>query len=111
MIYIPYKWVVLEFNNNGEVIRKVFAGWHGGFADGDSWRMNSGITEVIETDDMYIFKGYSGSEYHCLKTSHGMSSYMNSIFTSFERQIAEREVSDGAVSMRIVNKDYNSIYS
>lgn len=105
MIYTPDKWVVLEFNNNGEIIRKVFAGWYGGWMQEDSWRMNSGITEVVETDKMYIFKGYSGSEYHCHKSAHGMSGYMASLYESFETQVAERFISDGNITLRIIDKE------
>lgn len=48
---------------------KVLIGWSGGYADGDSWRMNSGIKSWEEFDDHYLFHGYSGSAYKCNKGS------------------------------------------
>lgn len=105
MIYTPDKWVVLQFNHNGEITHKVLGGWYGGYLGGDSWRMNSGITEVIDSNDIFIFKGYSGSEYHCNKTAYGMSGLMSSTYASFERQISERDiVKDGDVSMEIIEE-------
>ena len=49
---------------------RLLVGSSGGYLDGDSWRVNSGITEVNETDNYYYFKGSSGSEYRCSKESY-----------------------------------------
>lgn len=90
--YIPDRWIVLEFDYSGEIIRKVFAGWYGGFANGDSWKLNSGITKVIDDVKTFTFEGYSGSSYICNKESYGMSGYMSSILDSWYKQIAEEKV-------------------
>ena len=67
--YRPDNWVVLKFNGDDPHYR-VLAGWSGGYTTGDSWRMNSGITEVEETEEYYCFKGSSGSTYRCDKDSY-----------------------------------------
>ena len=71
----PHVWVVVKITNTStdkhQPIYKVFASWRGGYLDGDSWKMNSGIKSVEETDTHYIFHGYSGSEYHCNKRYYG----------------------------------------
>ena len=59
--YTPDAWVVLEFEYSGEVIRKVFAGWYGGYTTGDSWKLSSGITKVEYEGDIILFHNYSGS--------------------------------------------------
>ena len=67
--YRPDNWVVLKFKGDDPHYR-VLAGWSGGYTTGDSWRMNSGITEVEETKDYYYFSGSSGSTYRCGKGSY-----------------------------------------
>ena len=80
MSYIPDTWVVLEIKSKDtEPIRKLFAGWYGGFANGDEWRLNSGITETIDCGDYYEFYGYSGSVYSCYKNNQKMSVYQEGI--------------------------------
>lgn len=73
----PHGWVIVKitdtFTDEHPPIYKVFASWRGGYVDGDSWRMNSGIKSVEETDTHFIFHGYSGSEYHCDKRYYGHS--------------------------------------
>ena len=77
--YTPDNWVVLKFTQQGQigntgygrkekVFYKVLGGWSGGYLSGDSWRLNSGIVDVEETTDSFIFIGNSGSRYICDKT-------------------------------------------
>lgn len=57
---------------------RVFGSWRGGYLDGDSWRLNSGIVSYEERDEGYIkFIGGSGSVYHVRKTSEGIHSPYN----------------------------------
>ena len=67
--YTPDNWVVVKVKGDDPHYR-VLAGWSGGYLDGDSWRMNSGITEVNASDDYFYFKGSSGSDYRCGKGSY-----------------------------------------
>lgn len=67
-IYYPDCWVVLKLSQG----YKVLAGWSGGYLDGDSWRMNSGITHVEEKDDRFTFYGVTGSLYVCYKGLYGL---------------------------------------
>lgn len=68
--YLPDNWVVLKITYKSKTVYKVLAGWSGGYLDGDSWKMNSGIWEVKEDDNYYYFYGYSGSCYRCNKESY-----------------------------------------
>ena len=70
--YHPDSWVVLKVKAGKGTFPfyKVLAGWSGGYLDGDSWRMNSGITEVKEDGDYYEFYGSSGSCYRCHKEQY-----------------------------------------
>lgn len=69
MTYIPDIWVFVEIYNpdTQEIIYKVLAGWYGGFTQANSWRLNSGITEIIEHENYYEVIGGSGSVYYCHK--------------------------------------------
>ena len=67
--YNPDNWVVIKMNGDDPHYR-VLAGWSGGYLDGDSWRMNSGITRVEDAGDCYNFYGSTGSCYSCYKESY-----------------------------------------
>ena len=90
-VYNPSCWIVLEFDGgSGEPpLRKVFAGWYGGYLNGDSWKLSSGITDTKEFDDRYEFENYSGSVYVCRKDSERMSGYMTQIYSGFVKQVDE----------------------
>lgn len=67
--YTPDNWVVIKYKGDDPHYR-VLVGWSGGYLDGDSWRMNSGIVRVEETEHAFLFYGASGSCYEGLKTAY-----------------------------------------
>jgi len=69
MVYIPDNWVVIKYKGD-DPHHRIFAGWSGGYATGDSWRMNSGIVRVEEDEHLFLFYGASGSCYECNKQSY-----------------------------------------
>jgi len=77
MNYNPDYWQVIKIASPEKgPIYKVFATWIGGFDKGESWKLNSGITEVRFNEPPYIdFVGWSGSIYtvvnydSCYRTS------------------------------------------
>ena len=74
--YNPDKWMVIKITgNDSPPVYKVFACWTGGYLDGDSWKLNSGITKVTEKTDYYFFDGSSGSTYACRKGMYGATGY------------------------------------
>lgn len=77
--YTPDRWQIVLVQTDNTSIKKVFAGWYGGYASGDSWKLSSGIIGTKEFEDRYEFLNYSGSLYTCYKTNQGMSSYMVNI--------------------------------
>lgn len=91
--YTPDRWVMIEISSpDTDPTRKILAGWYGGFAQGDSWKINSGITETREFEDRFEFDGYSGSTYVCYKQSEGLSNYMLSVLSSFQEQGKDKGV-------------------
>ena len=101
--YNPDKWVMLKFNHNGKEVYKVLASWYGGYARGDSWKLNSGVTKIEEDGDLYCFHGSSGSVYVCHKKTYGMSAYTMGILASFENQVDEIE----GVTLELLPEDTN----
>jgi hypothetical protein len=91
--YTPDRWVIVEINSKEHgKIRKVLGSWYGGFGGSDSWRMNSGIEEVIDQGKYYDVVGYSGSIYKCYKNSEGMSSYTNMIFNQYKKDLEDNNM-------------------
>ena len=69
----PNSWVIIKITGtNSEPLYKVLAGWAGGYLDGTSWQLNSGIVKVEEDGDYLLFTGYSGSVYRCHKDGYGI---------------------------------------
>ena len=111
--YRPDNWVVIKFTqqvksgNTGygrteKVFYKVLGGWPGGYLDGDSWRMNSGIVDVEETTDSFIFIGGSGSRYICDKTQECLRMNTAGIW----KQIQDAaEASGGNVKVELMELD------
>lgn len=77
--YIPDKWLILEITPDDESTPylRVFGTWAGGYLSGDSWRINSGVTEITQDDDYYYFHGASGSVYNCHKSGYGVAGASN----------------------------------
>ena len=67
--YRPDNWVVIKITGDDPHYR-ILAGWSGGYATGDSWRINSGITAVDDVENAFMFKGSTGSVYTCGKESY-----------------------------------------
>lgn len=90
-MYSPDKWVVLRITQtDGEVWFRLFAGWYGGYASGDSWRANSGITKIVDKGELYEVYGESGSCYYCYKTAEGLSGYMDSVLYGYQQSALEQ---------------------
>lgn len=75
--YTPSGWSFLKIKVYGQdnTIVKVFGSWSGGYLSGDSWRVNSGVTKIEESDREYIVSGYSGSQYILSKTVNHITAY------------------------------------
>jgi hypothetical protein len=74
--YTPDSWELVKITGTDPHYR-VFGSWSGGYLDGDSWRLNSGIVMVEEEDDYYLFHGHTGSVYQCHKETYGIRSPYN----------------------------------
>jgi hypothetical protein len=85
--YHPDSWVILKITNEGVTYYKVLAGWYGGYTNGDSWQINSGITSVDKVDGIYEFYGYSGSVYFCNEKTERLTGLTASILESYQKDM------------------------
>ena len=90
MEYHPDRWLMLRFSKDQVIFYKVFASWAGGYLDGDSWKLNSGVTQLKETETHYFFVGFSGSVYKCGKKSYGSTGYGYGVLSSFMTKALEQ---------------------
>ena len=87
--YTPDNWVVIKLKGEDPHYR-VLAGWSGGYTTGDSWRMNSGITKVIEEDDHWLFIGSSGSTYACHKDKYCLRMNNAHVWDTLQKNHADK---------------------
>ena len=98
--YYPDRWAIVHITSpDHEPIDKVVGSWYGNFTGGDSWRMNSGIEKVVETENVYEVHGYSGSIYYCKKGCQGMSAYTEMVMNNMATQLEE----GGRGMMRVID--------
>lgn len=97
--YQPDRWVVIHIKPTEECTRKaeehyrVFGMWYGGYAHGDSWRMNSGIVRVEEDELFYYFHGETGSVYTCRKSGYGFTPYGYNVFSDIIKRSFALDIS------------------
>ncbi len=96
----PDNWILLEIDNGKDKkYHKVLAGWSGGYLDGDSWKLNSGIEKVEENmEGYYDFIGSSGSVYRCHKNQEmvrmNIGGVLSSLLKEYPDIIKEVEMGD-----------------
>ena len=78
----PDRWVVVKITaKDADPIYKVLGSWYGGYLGENSWKLNSGISEVKDNEHHISFHGYSGSVYECNKYSYGMSALSSGVLS------------------------------
>lgn len=88
-IYMPDGYVFLLINNE---IVKVFCAWSGGFAQADSWRINSATESIVEKKDCYLVYGYSGSLYRLSKSGGHINSYCQGVLNKILKEDVVKQI-------------------
>ena len=98
-MYTPDNWVIVKISRPEGVVHKVLAGWSGGYLNGDSWRMNSGIVRAETKGDYTLFYGQSGSVYKCHKDAQSLSALTAGVYKDLFQQAIRQgitvEIVDG----------------
>lgn len=84
--YNPNRWMLIKITGPDPHYR-VFGSWSGGYLDGDSWRMNSGVVRYEEDENYFDFFGSSGSCYRCNKQSYGSNMFGWSVAKNYEDKL------------------------
>lgn len=91
--YTPDKWVVIKIEGKDiPLTYKVFACWYGGYLNGDSWKMNSGIKKVSKKKNCWYFEGFSGSTYECHKERYGTNMYGGGVMQNIIEKAKEQDI-------------------
>jgi hypothetical protein len=91
-VYTPDNWVIVKITHPNYVIHKVLAGWSGGYFEGNSWRMNSGIVRASEKGNYIFFYGQSGSIYKCHKDAERLSNATAGVYNTLVEQGKQKGV-------------------
>lgn len=89
-MYTPDRWTILRMQSKDDSCYKILAGFYGGFAEADSWKLSSSTVEVLDKGDYYEFVQYSGSSYICRKNSEGMSLLTKGLVDYWIDQISDK---------------------
>lgn len=101
--YAPDTWSILLFDSpTYGKIHKVFGGWYGGFTQGDSWKLSSGMKDLVDEWDFYSSLQESGSIYQLYKNSEKLSGYQLGILAGWKGQMQEQ----GGSVVIVDAKDY-----
>lgn len=85
--YKPDVWVAIKIKRSKPALYKILAGWSGGYLDGQSWRINSGIERITEDEDYFYFHGSTGSIYKCSKAMERFNYITASVFASLKERV------------------------
>jgi hypothetical protein len=85
MTYTPDNWLLIKVDNPKDPHYRILGGWSGGYAKGDTWRLNSGVASHEEDKDYYYFHGSSGSTYKCNKASRQARKNMSQVLGQIEQ--------------------------
>ena len=100
--YTPDRWVIVKIQAVGyDTYYRILASWYGGYTQGDSWKLSSGIEKSFDYDNYYEIPNTSGSTYICHKNAYGMSGYTRNIFANFEKDSKEQ-----GILFELVDKDF-----
>ena len=86
--YSPDRWVLVEITSKEHAtIQKILAGWYGGFAGSDSWKLSSGNVNFIDKGEYYESLQESGSTYKLYKASEGFTGLTAGMFKHWGLQL------------------------
>ena len=86
--YTPDNWVIVEISGTDvpETYHRILAGWHGGYLYGDSWKMSSGVTKIVDCDTHWAIHNHSGSIYNCHKNNERLAGMTFGVLNSYSKE-------------------------
>jgi hypothetical protein len=102
--YVPDCWVIVRFESKEfGTVDKILASFYGGYTQGNSWKLSSGIVGVEYADGVYTMPQASGSTYVCYKNSERLGGMAVGVYDDFLKQL---EGTDSTVKI-VTMEDYS----
>lgn len=101
-----YQFIRISSDQDKEIVTKLFAVWTGGYLDGASWKINSGITKIVKEDGMYYVHGCSGSVYAIPIEQPPMTSYGASVLNDIDKQAKGANINIELISSEEAFKEF-----
>lgn len=106
----PGTWVILEFTGRTNLkTYKIFSGWYGGFARGDTWKLSSGIESFVDKGQYYDSLQDSRTKYLLPKTSERMSAYQMGLLHAWAQELCEESIRVRTITSNEFMKIMNGI--
>ena len=103
--YNPDRWAIVKFKGKDSTWYKVIGSWYGGYLNGDSWRLSSGLERIEEDGDYYLMHNYSGSIYKCYKQGEGMHMTARGVIMSAEEEGKKNDIEVSVIDVEQFNKE------
>ena len=110
MRYFPDVWIILKYSGKGvpnNLFYKLLSSNYGNFLEDDTWKLNSGITDIVYKEGKYEIKGYSGSIYFCSEDTERMNPTMASVFNKLINEAKNTGILVELVPMKKVLPNFN----
>ena len=89
--YSPDNWQIIKIKAPDHPQHfRVIAGWYGGYTQGDSWKISSGVEGIVDKGTYWEMAQTSGSVYKCHKECERSSMNTHSIFTMYRNLYADK---------------------
>ena len=107
--YNPDSWVIIKLSDlkNNTHHYRVLCSWSGSYTWGSSWKISSGIEDVIDEGEYWRMPQTSGSTYLLHKSCERMSGMMYGIFEKYSSQ-NDADLSMTQVKIEDLLKVFNS---
>ena len=103
--YSPDRWILVEITSKEHAtIQKILAGWYGGFAGSNSWKLSSGNVTFIDKGDYYESLQESGSTYKLYKASEGFTGLTAGMFKHWGLLLEEEGCSLNRIEVEYVKE-------
>lgn len=98
-VYVPDKWVVLEFDQKGKKWHRLLAAWDD--VSKDYWRVSSTIKDVKISEGKYTITSENGTKYICSLDNVGLTTVSENVYENWVS--AAEEETKGNLQIHIVD--------
>lgn len=102
-----YQFIRITSQHDTSSITKLFCVWVGGYTQGDSWKMNSGVSKIEKAEHGWNVYGHSGSCYTVFAEGGGnMNAYGSNVLQGIVSKTGALEFNVELVSLESVIDEF-----